>query len=396
MGKDHLSPPFRLTYVLPALWALRATPGQSELPGLRLCEVQHEVPRSALQDLKLLFHVTQPSRVMGILRAGLQGMGRLGPIFSIYPIWDTRCNLGSKFHSKLGYDAMLVFDALALSDAIGLHGGALFSCREGVITASAPIPCAETLCQVVMLGRPRHLRPANNLVIYDSRFMDLKTTAMAIGGNTKAAKDRRSSLVRGHDLLDSSVEWLSAELWQCPICSCCNLNGMLLCICCESMCLFQKDDDQCAFTPIGRQALMSLQVTVPTPGPPDADCPDGKSATSHPADPGVSCDSIGKHECTTKYKNVVGRDGNGKLRHFLVPPSMERKSGHGRNAIGEAASRKRRAPVDDHDREPDGEIPPPFPTLGRVAPERRASPKRYGANPGVSCDTDLGEVEELD
>ena len=170
---------------------------------------------------------------------------------------------------------MFVFDALALSDAVGLHGGALYCSSEGVISASIPIPCADTLCQVVILGQPRHLRPANNLVIYDSRFMRLKITAMAIGGNTKAAKDRRSSLVRGHDLLDSSVEWLSAELWQCPICSCCNLNGMLLCICCESICLFQKDDDQCAFSPIGRQALMSSQVPTTDSVPPGTQCPDG-------------------------------------------------------------------------------------------------------------------------
>ena len=94
--------------------------------------------------------------------------------------------------------------------------------------------------------------------------------------------------------------------------------------------------------------------------------------------------------------DVVGRDGNGMLRHFLIPPSTEQKGGHESNVVGKAASRTRHARVDCHDREHDGEVPPPFQTLGRVAPERRVSPKRYGASPGVSCDTDLGEFEELD
>ena len=106
-------------------------------------------------------------------------MGRLAPSMSLFPVWDERCRLGSKFSSKLGHDVMLVFDAHAVDVAIGLSGGALYSSRDGVITASVTIPCAETLSQVIVMGQPRHLRPANNLVIYDARFKSLEITAMA-------------------------------------------------------------------------------------------------------------------------------------------------------------------------------------------------------------------------
>ena len=141
---------------------------------------------------------------------------------------------------------------------------------------------------------------------------------------------------------------------------------------------------------------MSLQVMATNFDPPGMECPDGKSAPAYSADSGVSCDSVGKHECTAKYRNVVGRDGNGKLRHFLVPPSETQKNGPEGNSIGAIASRKRRAPVDDTGRDLDGETPPSFSLMERVAPESRTSPNKRGADPDVPCDTDPGEIEELD
>ena len=193
---------------------------------------------------------------------------------------------------------MFVFDAHAVEVAIGLCGGTLFTSRDGVITASVAIPCAETLSQVSMMGQPRHLRPANNLVIFDARFKSLDTTAMAVGGNLKAAKTRRRSLVRGYDLLDSSVEWLSADLWQCPICSWCNLHGMLRCICCESICLFQREGYPCAFTPVGRQALITSYAMVHPTNPLGESGSDGVQQGDHLADPSASLGTNGKHEYT--------------------------------------------------------------------------------------------------
>ena len=62
---------------------------------------------------------------MGILRNGLQGMGRLGRTVSVFPIWDARCRLGPKFSANLGYDILLVFEAQAVGVAVGLSPGAI-------------------------------------------------------------------------------------------------------------------------------------------------------------------------------------------------------------------------------------------------------------------------------
>ena len=84
------------------------------------------------------------------------------------------------------------------------------------------------------------------------------------------------------------------------------------------------------------------------------------------------------------------------LRHFLIPLSTDQEGCHGNDKTVRTASRKRSAPVERYDRETEGEESPPFQMLGRATPERRASPKRKGAGHGVSCDTDIGGVEELD
>ena len=116
-------------------------------------DTQCEVPLSTFRDLKHLFHVTQASRLLRILRGGLQGMGRLGPTLSIFPIWDERSLLGPKFGAKLGCDIMLVFAARDVDIAVGLVGGALYASRDGTVSSSVTIPCAETLSQMIVLGK---------------------------------------------------------------------------------------------------------------------------------------------------------------------------------------------------------------------------------------------------
>ena len=86
-------------------------------------DTQCEVSLSTFRDLKHLFHITQASKLLRILRSGLQGMGRFGHYLSIFPIWDERCLLGPKFEAKLGYDIMLVFAARDVDIAVGLVGG---------------------------------------------------------------------------------------------------------------------------------------------------------------------------------------------------------------------------------------------------------------------------------
>ena len=105
---------------LSAIYAVRANHGHSELPGLTLDDTQFEIPVQALDDFPYLLHVTQPSCLLGILRNGLQGMGRLGPMASMYPTWDPRSQLGQRFNAGLGYEIMLVVDAPAVAIDVGI------------------------------------------------------------------------------------------------------------------------------------------------------------------------------------------------------------------------------------------------------------------------------------
>ena len=76
-------------------------------------------------------------------------------------------------------------------------GGALYFNRVGTTSASSPIPCAETLAQVIVMGSTPHRRPARNLVIYDYRFKRLEVMAMAIGESIEAARVKQSRFVQG-------------------------------------------------------------------------------------------------------------------------------------------------------------------------------------------------------
>ena len=107
---------------------------------------------------------------MAIMRKGLKGMGRLGPMTSVYPTWDARCELGQRFSAGSGYDLLLVFDAPAVDLAIGQKEAALFFNRVGTLSSSTTIPGADTLSQVIIMGQPASRRPARNLVIFDARF----------------------------------------------------------------------------------------------------------------------------------------------------------------------------------------------------------------------------------
>ena len=189
-------------------------------------------------------------------------------------------------------------------------------------------------------------------------------------------------------------------MWQCPMCSCCNLHGMLLRTCCESICLFQKEGDPCAFTPIGRQALVTSTTTAQFLIPPDASGPEGAQRFDNLADPSVSCDTDGKHEYTkwSSLKDTVGRCSDGVLRHFPLSPTLVKGIGsRADRARHRHRSRKRSASVACSDPDQSGEESLAHEALGaHLSPERRASRKRKGATRGVSCDTDLGEIPEYD
>ena len=76
------------------IWAIRTEYGHSELPGLRLEDIQSEAPPSVFEDLHYLFHVTKASRVVGILQHGLKGMGKLGPTLSMFPPLGQQVQIG--------------------------------------------------------------------------------------------------------------------------------------------------------------------------------------------------------------------------------------------------------------------------------------------------------------
>ena len=116
-----------------------------------------------------------------------------------------------------------------------------------------------------------------------------------------------------------------------------------------------------------------------------------RSATS-----GVSCDSDGKHDDTTKYKNVVGRDENGKLMHFLVPASQLAKKEPAGEKTSMVTSRKRRAPPDDTGIDTDEEGHSPVLTVAPVVQERRVPPSVRGADPVVPYEVSPDEIQELD
>ena len=247
---------------LSAIWAVRANHGHSELPGLTLEDTQYEVPYSSINDLPYIFHVTQSSSLMGILRSGLRGMGRLGPMTRMYPTWDPRCQLGQRLNAGHGYDLMLVFDARAVTMAIGAEGGALYFNRVGTLSSSAIITCASTLQQVVVLGHPPIQCPFANRIIFDARFKGLEIVGMAVGDSLQAAKSRRSRFVHECADLDSTQGWLATDLWQCTVCQCFSPFGMLICICCESHCLFKRPGDARAFMPMGHQMMKKGELTV--------------------------------------------------------------------------------------------------------------------------------------
>ena len=73
---------------------------------------------------------------------------------SMYPNWDPRSQLGQRFNAGLGYEVLLVFDTQAVAIDVGIQSGALFFNRVGTISASKTIPCADTLSQVIVMGRP--------------------------------------------------------------------------------------------------------------------------------------------------------------------------------------------------------------------------------------------------
>ena len=82
---------------------------------------------------------------------------------SLVPPWDERCLLGPKFGAKLGYDILLVFEAREVDVSVGLRGGALYASRDGIVSASVTIHCAETLSQVIAFG-PAHTPPTGQQV----------------------------------------------------------------------------------------------------------------------------------------------------------------------------------------------------------------------------------------
>ena len=87
-------------------------------------------------------------------------------MMSIFPTRDALCQLGQRQNAGPGYDIMLVFDARAVEVAVLRSGGALCFNRAGTISASSPIPCGETLAQVIVMGSPPRHRPARHLVVY--------------------------------------------------------------------------------------------------------------------------------------------------------------------------------------------------------------------------------------
>ena len=89
---------------------------------------------------------------------------------SMYPTWDPRSQLGQRFNAGLGYEIMLVFDVPAVAIDVGIQSGALYFNRVGTISSSKTIPCAETLSQVIVMGRSPAGRPTNNQIIFDARY----------------------------------------------------------------------------------------------------------------------------------------------------------------------------------------------------------------------------------
>ena len=127
-------------------------------------------------------------------------------------------------------------------------------------------------------------------MIFDYRFKRLEIMAMAVGESLEAAKAKQSRFVQGYHELDSARLWISAEVWPCPICACHNPSGMLICLGCESYCLFQKEGETCVFSPIGKQALLAGTATIlrivrprqPVPSPSTPDVPMGPASPSTP------------------------------------------------------------------------------------------------------------------
>ena len=178
---------------------------------------------------------------------------------SMYPNWDPRSQLGQRFNAGLGYEILLVLDTQAVAIAVGTQAGALFFNRVGAIPSSKTTPCADTLSQVIVMGRSPAGRPSNNQIIFDARYKGLEIAAMALRLEPEKAKEHRSRYVRGYPGLDSPQNWLAIELWQCPVCVSHNPSGTLICLCCESHCLCQYMSRNAHVLYASRVRLVNMQ-----------------------------------------------------------------------------------------------------------------------------------------
>ena len=92
-----------------SIWAVRANHGHALAPGLDLALTQFPMVEDLRQEVPRLFHLARAQSLLSILRYGLRGGRRLGPVFSLLALWGWRCAVGQRKLSGSEYNTLLVF-----------------------------------------------------------------------------------------------------------------------------------------------------------------------------------------------------------------------------------------------------------------------------------------------
>ena len=105
-----------------SIWAVRASHGHAVAPGLDLALTQFPMVEELHPEVPHLFHLTRAQNLLSILRNGLRGGHRLGPMFSLLALWGWRCTVGQRKLSGSEYNTLLVFSPKSVAERLAQFG----------------------------------------------------------------------------------------------------------------------------------------------------------------------------------------------------------------------------------------------------------------------------------